>query len=47
MYFLCIYECGTLKPEKVILKMRRRKRENNGRDEPNQGTSCVYMEMSQ
>jgi hypothetical protein len=33
MYFLYMYEYGTLKPAKVIL--RRGKRENNGGDEPN------------
>jgi hypothetical protein len=29
--FLSIYECGTLKPVKVILRSGRVKRENNGR----------------
>jgi hypothetical protein len=40
-----MYEYGTLKPAKVIL--RRGKRENNGGDEPNWGTFYAYMEMSQ
>jgi hypothetical protein len=35
MYFLSIYEYGTLKPVEVILRRGRGKRENNGSDEPN------------
>jgi hypothetical protein len=37
MYFLHKYEHGTLKTVEVILRSRRRKRKNNGRDELNQG----------
>jgi hypothetical protein len=42
-----MYEYGTLKPVKVILRKRKGKRENNGLDEPNWSTINVYMEMSQ
>jgi hypothetical protein len=42
-----MYEYGTLKPDKVILRRWRGKRENNEGDEPNQGTLYAYMEMSQ
>jgi hypothetical protein len=45
MHFLHTYECGTLKSVKVILRRGEGKRENNGGDEPNWGTSCAYMEM--
>jgi hypothetical protein len=38
MYFLRTYECGTV---------RWGKRENNERDEPNQGTIYVHMEILQ
>jgi hypothetical protein len=31
-----MFEYGTLKPVKVILRRGRKKRENNGEDEPNQ-----------
>jgi hypothetical protein len=41
-----VYEYGTLKPVKVILKRGREKRENNGGEEPNRGTLSTYMEMS-
>jgi hypothetical protein len=39
-----MYEYGTLKPIKVILRRERRKGENNGRGEPNWGTfiACIY-----
>jgi hypothetical protein len=41
-----MYEHGTWKPAEVILRGRR-KRENNGGDEPNRGTLYAYMERSQ
>jgi hypothetical protein len=41
-----MYEHGTLKLVKVILRMERGKRDNNLGDKPNQGTLCAYMEMS-
>jgi hypothetical protein len=43
MYFLHIYEFGTLKPVEVIL----RKRKERGRimEEMNQGIFYTYMEM--
>jgi hypothetical protein len=41
-----MYEYGTMKPVKVISK-RRREREYNGGDEPNQGILYSHMEMSQ
>jgi hypothetical protein len=41
-----MYEYGTLKSVKVLLR-RGRKRENNGGNKPNQGTINVHMEMSQ
>jgi hypothetical protein len=37
-----MYEYGTLKPAEVILKRERRKRKNNGDDEPN-GVYCMYI----
>jgi hypothetical protein len=37
-----MYEYGTLKPAKVILRRERGKRENNGEDEPN-GVHCMYI----
>jgi hypothetical protein len=38
-----MYEYGTLKPVKVILRRGIRERENNGGDEPNWGTIlCIY-----
>jgi hypothetical protein len=40
-----MYEYGTIKPVEVILRMRR-KRENNGGDEPN-WVHCTHMEMLQ
>jgi hypothetical protein len=46
MYFLYMCEYGTLKTVDVILRGKG-KRENNGGDEPNQGTLHKYMEMSQ
>jgi hypothetical protein len=42
-----MYEYGTLKPIKVILRRGARKRENNGGDEPNRGAIYVYMEILQ
>jgi hypothetical protein len=42
-----MYEYGTLKPDKVILRRGRRKMENKGGDEPNLGTLYTYIEMSQ
>jgi hypothetical protein len=47
MYFLYIYEYGTLKPAEVILRRGRKKRKNNGENEPSQDILYVYMEMSQ
>jgi hypothetical protein len=47
MYFLYMYEYGTLKPVKVISRWGRGKRENGGGDELNWGTLYAYMEMSQ
>jgi hypothetical protein len=35
-----------LKPVKAILRRGREKRDNNGRDEQNQGTFYEYMEIS-
>jgi hypothetical protein len=40
---MCKYR--TLKSVEVILRRGRRKRKNNGGDEPNQGILFVYMEM--
>jgi hypothetical protein len=40
-----MYEDGTLKPVKVILRRGKGMRENDGGDEPNQGTVCAHMEM--
>jgi hypothetical protein len=42
MYFLQMYEYGTLKPVKVILKKGGQKRENNGGDEPN-WVHCIHI----
>jgi hypothetical protein len=42
-----MYEYGTLKPVKVILRRGREKRENNGGNKPNLGTLYTYMKMSQ
>jgi hypothetical protein len=42
-----MYEYGTLKPVKVILRRGMARRENNGGDETNQGTLYVYMKASQ
>jgi hypothetical protein len=47
MYFLHMYEYGTLKPFKVILRRGKGKRENNGGDEPHRGTLGAYTEMLQ
>jgi hypothetical protein len=46
-YFLYMYEYGTLKPVKIILRKGRRKRKNNRGNESHQGTLYAYMEMSQ
>jgi hypothetical protein len=47
MYFLYMYEYGTLKSVEVILRRGwGRGRENNGGDEPNWGILYAYMEMS-
>jgi hypothetical protein len=43
--FLSVYECGTLRPVKVIL--RRGKAENNGGDELTWSMLYTCMEMSQ
>jgi hypothetical protein len=40
--FLQKYEYGTLKLE-VILRTGRRKRENNGKNEPNQGIYTMHI----
>jgi hypothetical protein len=45
MYFLYIYEYGTLTPVEIILRGIREKGEE-WRDEPNWDTICTYMEMS-
>jgi hypothetical protein len=42
-----MYEYGTLKPVKVILRRGRGKRESKRRDESNQGTIYVCIERSQ
>jgi hypothetical protein len=42
-----MYEYGTLKPVEVNLRSGRGNRENNGEDEPNQGTLYTYMEIPQ
>jgi hypothetical protein len=47
MYFLHIYEYGTLKSVEVALRRGKRKRESNGGNEPNQCTFYVYMEIPQ
>jgi hypothetical protein len=39
-----MYEHGTLKPIKVILRRGREKRDHNGGNEPNQGTLHTYIE---
>jgi hypothetical protein len=36
-----------MKPVEVIFRRGRRKKENNGGNEPNQSTLYAYMEMSQ
>jgi hypothetical protein len=36
-----------VKPIEIILRRGKGERENNGVDEPNQGTLYTYMEMSQ
>jgi hypothetical protein len=41
-----MHEYGTLKTVEVILRRGRKKRENNGEDESNQGTLYMYVEMS-
>jgi hypothetical protein len=41
-----MHEYGALKPVKVILRKGRKKRENNGGDEPKWGILYLYMEMS-
>jgi hypothetical protein len=46
MYFLHIYEYGTLEPIKAILRRGKEKSENIAEDEPNLGTLYTYMEMS-
>jgi hypothetical protein len=40
-----LFEYGTVKPVKVILRRGRRKRENNGGDEPKWSTLYTYVEM--
>jgi hypothetical protein len=45
MYFLYVYEYGTLKPVKVILRRERGKREKNGGNESTLGT--IHVEMPQ
>jgi hypothetical protein len=47
MYFLYKYEYETLKSVEVILRKGRRKRKNNGGDEPNGGALYAYKEISQ
>jgi hypothetical protein len=42
-----MYEYGTLKHIKIILRRESGKRGSNGGDEPNQGTLYAYTEMSQ
>jgi hypothetical protein len=42
-----MYEYGTWKCVKVILRRGMGEKENNGEDEQNWGTIYVYMEMSQ
>jgi hypothetical protein len=46
MYFLYLYEYGTLKPIQVILRRRMGKGETNDRDEPNQGNICIYENIT-
>jgi hypothetical protein len=41
-----MYEYGTMKPVKAILRRGWGRRNNNGGDEANLGTICVYMEVS-
>jgi hypothetical protein len=41
-----MYEYGTLKSVKVILRRVRGKRENNVENEPDLGTLYTYIEMS-
>jgi hypothetical protein len=38
MYFIYLYENRTMKPSEIILSNGRGMRENDGKDEPNQGT---------
>jgi hypothetical protein len=47
LYSIYLYENRTLKCVKISLSRGRRRRENNGGAEPNQGTLQAYMEMSQ
>jgi hypothetical protein len=47
MCFLSIYEYGTLKPVKVILRKVRGKRENNEEDELSHDPLYALMEVSQ
>jgi hypothetical protein len=42
-----LYENETLKPVEVILRREMGQDGNNGWDEPNWGTTYIYMEMSQ
>jgi hypothetical protein len=46
VFTIHVYEYGALKPDEAILRSGERK-ENNGGDEPNQGTLYTYTEMSQ
>jgi hypothetical protein len=38
MYYIYLYENKTMKPVEIILSRGRGRRENDGEDEPNQGT---------
>jgi hypothetical protein len=38
MYFIYLYENGTMKPGEIVLRRRGRVRENDGVNESNQGT---------
>jgi hypothetical protein len=42
MYFLYIYNCGTLKPIEIVFRRENWKKENNGGDEPNP-VYCVHI----
>jgi hypothetical protein len=42
-----MYEYGMLKPDEVILRSGRGKRDNHGGYEQNHGTLYAYMKMSQ